>query len=100
MNASTKNASDRPGASRFSVLWLSVFALLAVSTLLFAFQRVVHAAVAKAQVDRIQQSDRAQAVWQCNRLAARAERLACTAEATGAIRGVRLPDVVVVSTSQ
>ena len=57
--------------------WLSVFAALAVVALLFAFQRVVHAAVDKAQVGRIQQSQQAQALWQCQWQAAGAERRAC-----------------------
>jgi len=89
MNASTTSSTSRVKDRRFSLLWLSVFALLSISTLLFAFQRVVHAAVDKAQADRIQQNVQAQALWQCNRLPARAQRSACVAAAAGAMR---LPD--------
>lgn len=98
MSASTTTSSNLPDGGRFSVLWLSVFALLAALALLFAFQRVVHAAVDKAQADRLHQSDQAQALWQCNQLAARAERRACTAALVGASRTVRLPDVLVSTT--
>ncbi len=96
MNASTTIVQGRPRQSRFSLLWLSVFALLSVSTLLFAFQRVVHAAVDKAQADRIEQSGQALALWQCNRLATRSERRACVAAASGT---ARLPDVVLTSSA-
>ncbi|MEO5772152.1 MAG: hypothetical protein ABIQ29_08790 [Burkholderiaceae bacterium] len=96
MNASTTISTGRPEKSRFSLLWLSVFALLSIFTLLFAFQRVVHAAVDKAQADRIQQNDQAQALWLCNRLPARAERRACVATAAGT---VRLPDALVASST-
>lgn len=94
MTASTMTSAGRPEGSRFSLLWLSVFALLSVCALLFAFQRVVHGAVDKAQSDRIQQSEQALALWQCNRLQQRAERRACLAAAPSA---VRLPDAVVTS---
>ena len=89
MNASTLISAVRPKNSRFSLLWLSVFALLTALTLLFAFHRVVHAAVNKAQTDRMQQNDQAQAELQCSRLPARAERRACVAAAAGTMR---LPD--------
>ncbi len=96
MNASTTISTGHAGQSRFSLLWLSVFALLSIFTLLFVFQRVVHAAVDKAQADRIQQDQRAQALWQCNRLPARSERSACLAAAAGT---VRLPDALVASSA-
>ena len=92
MNASTTIIPCRPAQRRFSLLWLSVFALLSVSVLLFAFQRVVHAAVDKAQADRIQQSGQAHALWQCNRLATGSERRACVAAAAGTMR---LPDSLI-----
>lgn len=97
MTASTMTSVGHPGRSRLSLVWLSVFTLLAVAALLFAFQRVVHAAVDKAQADRIQQSQQALALWQCNRLTARAERRACVAAAVGT---ERLPDVLVSSSAR
>lgn len=97
MTASTMTSAGRPGRSRLSMLWLSVFTLLAVAALLFAFQRVVHASIDKARADRIQQSQQALAVWQCNRLPAQAERRACVAAAAGT---ERLPDVLVSSSAR
>jgi len=96
MNASTTISTGRPKKSPLPLLWLSVFALLSIFALLFAFQRVVHAAVDKAQADRIQQNDQAQALWQCNRLPAQAQRRACMAAAAGT---VRLPDRLVASSA-
>lgn len=97
MMASTTLTPGRTESSRFSLLWLSVFALLAVVTLLFAFQHVVHAAVDRAQIDRIQQSEQATAVWQCKQRSARAERSACMAAAS---RGARPPAAVLTSSAQ
>ncbi len=97
MTASTLTSAGRPGRSRLSMLWLSVFTVLAVAALLFAFQRVVHASVNKAQADRIQQGQEAQALWQCNRMSARAERRACVAAVAGT---ERLPDVLVSSSAR
>lgn len=97
MTASTMSSAGQPGRSRLSILWLSVFTLLAVAALLFAFQRVVHASVSKAHADRIQQGEAAQAVWQCNRLPAHVERRACVAAAAGT---ERLPDVLVSSSAR
>ena len=82
-----------------SVWWLSVFAALSVFVLLFVFQRVVHAAVDKAQANRMTQSDQALALWRCNQLP-RAERLACNDTAKGNRRAVALPDALVVSNAQ
>lgn len=96
MNASTTISTCSAKTSRFSLLWLSVFTVLAVFALLFAFQRVVHASVSKAQADRMQQRDHAQAVLQCSRLPARAERRACVAAAAGT---VRLPDRLVAASA-